>query len=165
VAQGTAVNRRRAGYKIEGGPLVLAGGAKELAMSIRKMRDEELSKEMKAASQAAAQKIVPHAKRRAPKGKTHKLVGSIKADATRSIARVKVGSPTRVPYARAVHSGRYVQQRGKGFRTRPNPFLREAIPDAWPELVKAYTEGLNAVAEKFNRKHGGHRVVGRFMPK
>ena len=91
-----------------------------------------------------------------------RLQASIKADATRSIARVKAGSPSRVPYARAVHSGRYVSQRTRGFRTKPNPFLREAIPEAWPELVKAYTKGLNAIAKKFNKKHGAHQVTGRF---
>ena len=162
MASGTALSKRKAGFKIEGGPLVMAGGAKALAMSIRRIGDKELGDEMKAASKAAAEKIVPYAKRRAPKGDTLKLVGSIKADATRSIARVKAGSPSRVPYARAVHSGRYVSQRTRGFRTKPNPFLREAIPEAWPELVKAYTKGLNAIAKKFNKKHGAHQVTGRF---
>lgn len=161
MASGTALSKRKAGFKVEGGPLVMAGGAKALAMSIRRIGDKELGDEMKAASKAAAEKIVPYAKRRAPV-QTGKLQASIKADATRSIARVKAGSPSRVPYARAVHSGRYVSQRTKGFRTKPNPFLREAIPEAWPELVKAYTKGLNAIAKKFNKKHGAHQVTGRF---
>ena len=161
MASGTALSRRKAGFKVEGGPLVMAGGAKALAMSIRRIGDKELGDEMKAASKAAAEKIVPYAKRRAPV-QTGKLQASIKADATRSIARVKAGSPSRVPYARAVHSGRYVSQRTRGFRTKPNPFLREAIPEAWPELVKAYTKGLNAIAKKFNKKHGAHQVTGRF---
>ena len=160
-AAGTTVSRGKAGYKIEGGPLVLAGGAKALAMSIRRMADKELSAEMKAASKAAAETIVPYAKRRAPVI-SGKLRDSIKADATRSQARVKAGSPSRVPYARAVHSGRYVSQRTKGFRTKPQPFLREAIPEAWPELVKAYTKGLNRIAKKFEKKHGAHKVTGRF---
>ena len=141
--------------------LIEAGGIRTLARSMRIMEDKELGDEMRAASKAAAEKIVPYAKRRAPV-QTGKLQASIKADATRSIARVKAGSPSRVPYARAVHSGRYVSQRTKGFRTKPNPFLREAIPEAWPELVKAYTKGLNAIAKKFNKKHGAHQVTGRF---
>jgi hypothetical protein len=61
-----------------------------------------------------------------------------------------------------VHSGRYVSQRGRGFRTKPNPFLREAIPEAWPELVKAYTKGLNKIAKKFQARHGASQVTGRF---
>ena len=161
MAAGQVVTRRKAGVKIEGGPLVMAGGAKALAMSIRRIGDKELGDEMKAASKAAAEKIVPYAKRRAPVN-TGNLRASIKADSTRSIARVKAGSPKKVPYARAVHSGRYVSQRTKGFRTKPNPFLREAIPEAWPELVKAYTKGLNAIAKKFEKRHGAHQVTGRF---
>ena len=141
--------------------LIAAGGIRTLARSLRLLEDKELSDEMRAASRAAAEKIVPYAKRRAPV-QTGKLQASIKADATRSIARVKAGSPSRVPYARAVHSGRYVSQRTRGFRTKPNPFLREAIPEAGPELVKAYTKGLNAIAKKFNKKHGAHQVTGRF---
>ena len=145
-------------------PLVMAGGAKQLALSLRRLGDKELSDEMRAASKAAAETIVPYAKRRAPV-QTGKLQASIKADATRSIAKIKAGSPTRVPYARAVHSGRYVSQRTRGFRTKPNPFIREAIPEAWPQLVKTYEKGLSKVAEKFRRKHGAHRVTGRFVKK
>lgn len=141
-------------------PLMLAGGAKELAMSLRRLGDKELSNEMRAASKAAAQTIVPYAQRRAPVS-TGKLRASIKADATRSIARVKAGSKARVPYARAIHSGRYVKATGQ--RTKPNPFLRKAIPEAWPELVKAYEQGLNRVSEAFFKKHGGHRATGRFI--
>ena len=139
--------------------LIAAGGAKELAMSLRRLGDKELSAEMKAASKAAAEKIVPYAQRRAPV-QSGKLRTSIKADATRSIAKIKAGSPSRVPYARAIHSGRYV--RATGQRTKGVPYIRKAIPEAWPELVKAYTKGLNRVAEKFRKKHGAHRVTGRF---
>ena len=145
-------------------PRVMAGGAKALAMSLRRLGDKELSDEMRAASKAAAETIVPYAKRRAPV-QTGKLQASIKADATRSIAKIKAGSPTRVPYARAVHSGRYVSQRSRGFRTKPQPFIRKAIPESWPQLVDKYEKGLNNVAKKFAKKHGAHRVTGRFVKK
>jgi len=164
--KGQVATRRQMNVKFSGKstPLVMAGGAKALAMSLRRLGDEELSKEMKAASKEAAEQIVPYAKRRAPV-RTGKLQASIKADATRSIARIKAGSAGRVPYARAVHSGRYVSQRTRGIRIKPQPFIREAIPEAWPQLVKKYEEGLNRVAKKFAKKHGAHRATGRFVKK
>jgi len=169
--KGQVATRRQMNVKFSGKstPLVMAGGAKALAMSLRRLGDEELSKEMKAASKEAAEQIVPYAKRRAPVGVGTKNPGalrrSIKADATRSIARIKAGSAGRVPYARAVHSGRYVSQRTRGIRIKPQPFIREAIPEAWPQLVKKYEEGLNRVAKKFAKKHGAHRATGRFVKK
>jgi hypothetical protein len=142
------------------------GGITALSQSIRKIGDKELGKEMKAASKAAAETIVPFAKRRAPVGVGTKRPGalrdSIKADATRSIARIKAGSAKRVPYARAIHSGKYVSNRTRSYRTKGNPFLREAIPEAWPQLVRAYEDGMNRIAEKFFKKHGVHRVLGRY---
>jgi len=164
--KGQVATRRHMDVKFSGkpSPLVMVGGAKALAMSLRRLGDEELSKEMRAASKAAAEEIVPYAQRRAPV-RTGKLRASIKADATRSIARIKAGSPSRVPYARAVHSGRYVNQRTRGIRVKPQPFIREAIPEAWPKLVKAYEEGLNEVAKRFTKKHGAHRVTGGFVKK
>lgn len=170
MAQGFQLTRRHSGVKFSGkdnSPLMLAGGAKELALSLRRLGDKELSDEMRAASKAAAQTIVPYARRRAPVGVGTKSPGSlrdsIKADSTRSMARIKAGSPKRVPYARAIHSGRYVGNRTRGFRTKGNPFLRKAIPEAWPELVDAYEKGLNRVAKKFEKKHGAHRATGRFI--
>ena len=65
-------------------PLVMAGGVRQLALSIRRVNDKELSKEMREAAKAAAEKIVPFAKRKAPLGDTGKLRKSIKASATRS---------------------------------------------------------------------------------
>jgi len=169
-AKGFQLTTRHADVKFSGKdntPLMLAGGAKQLALSLRRLGDKELSDEMRAASKEAAQKIVPYAQRRAPVGVGTKRPGalrdSIKADATRSIARIKAGSAKRVPYARAIHSGKYVSNRTRGYRTKGNPFLREAIPEAWPELVDAYEKGLNRVATAFNKKHGAHRATGRFI--
>ena len=164
--KGQVANRRHMDVKFSGmsTPLVMAGGAKELAMSLRRLGDKELSDEMRKASKAAAEEIVPYAKARVPVV-TGKLRDSIKADATRSIAKIKAGSPSRVPYARAVHSGRYVSQRARGFRTKATPFIREAIPEAWPQLVKQYERGLNQVAEAFHKKYKAHRATGRFVKK
>ena len=78
------------------------GGIGSLAMSLRKIGDVELSKEMTAVSKEAAEKIVPHAKQMVPVN-TGALSRSIKAGATRRYGRVIAGTPAKVPYAYAVH--------------------------------------------------------------
>jgi len=140
-------------------PLVRAGGISALATSLRKIGDEELSKEMKAVTKAAAEKILPHAKKRVPV-QTGRLRDSLKAEGTRRYARIKAGSAKRVPYARAIHSGRYIPSTGQ--RTRGTPFIRKAIPEAWPQIVDEFVKGMNRIARKFEKKHGASRVVGRF---
>ena len=151
--------------------LIRAGGASAMAMSLRRMADTELTNELKAANKAAAEKIVPHAKQRAPVGSPidrgaryvpGRLRDSIKADATRRAARIKAGSPGRVPYARYVHAGGYAP--GAKRRSKPQPFIRLAIHDAWPQMVKQYIKGMNNIARAFEKKHGASRVVGGFRP-
>ena len=139
--------------------LIEAGGIRTLARSLRILEDKELSDEMRAASRAAAEKIVPYAKDAVPVGATGRLKASIKADATRTRALIKAGSPTRVPYAYAVHRGR-VMKRGK--RTKATKYLSEAIPKAWPEIVDEYVKAMDQIAKKVNKKHGFSRASGRF---
>ena len=115
---------------------------------------------MRAASRAAAEKIVPYAKAAVPVGATGRLKASIKAEATRSRAIIKAGTPGRVPYASAVHRGRYIKS--SGGRTRATKYLSSTIPKAWPEMVKEYVEAMDKIAKKFNKKHGVSRVYGRF---
>ena len=140
-------------------PLVRAGGVAALATSLRKIGDTELSAEMKAVTKAAAEKILPYAKKRVPV-RTGKLRDSIKAEGTRRYARIKAGSAKRVPYARAVHSGRYIE--ATGVRTKGTPYIKRAIPEAWPLIVDEFVKGMNRIAKKFEKKHGASRVVGRY---
>jgi len=140
--------------------LIEAGGIRTLARSLRILEDKELSDEMRAASKAAAEKIVPHAREMVPVGATGRLKASIKADATRSRAIIKAGTPTRVPYALAVHRGRYIKSTGK--RTKATKFLSSTIPKAWPEMVKEYVKAMDTIAKKFTAKHGVSRVYGRY---
>ena len=140
-------------------PLVRAGGVAALATSLRKIGDTELSAEMKAVTKAAAEKVVPYAKKRAPV-RTGKLRGSIKATGTRRYARIKAGTEKKVPYARAIHSGRYIESTGS--RTKGAPFIRKAIPEAWPEIIEVFVKGMNRIAKDFEKKHGASRVVGRY---
>ena len=140
--------------------LLEAGGIRALSRSIRIMVDKDLGDEMRAASKAAAEKIVPHAKKAVPVGATGRLKASIKADATRSRAIIKAGTPGRVPYASAVHRGRYIKSTGK--RTKATKFLSSTIPKAWPEMVKEYVKAMDDLAKKFTAKHGVSRVYGRY---
>ena len=101
----------------------------------------------------------------APRGPTGNLVKTIKASATRSQGRVHAGNNYKdkrrgVPYARAVHSGRY--NKATGSRTKGNPYIRKAVPKAWPRVVARYTDAMNEIAKEFNRKHGVHQMKGKF---
>ena len=113
-------------------PLVQAGGVRQLALSIRRVNDKELSKEMKKASKDAAEKVVPFAKRNAPLGATGKLRRSIKATATRSQGRINAGNN------------------------------RKAGPAAVPYLVKEYEQAMKRIAKEFTKKHGVNQMKGAF---
>ena len=145
-------------------PLVQAGGVKTLAMSIRKVADKELSEKMRVASKEAAEVVAGTARGLVPRGDTKKLLGSIKASATRSQGRIHAGNKYKdrrgVPYARAVHTGRYFKTTGT--RTKGQPFIRKAVPKAWPRLVQKYEASLNEIAKEFKRKHGANIVKGRY---
>ena len=145
-------------------PLVQAGGVKTLAMSIRRVADKELSEKMRTASKEAAEVVASTAKGMVPRGDTKKLLGSIKASATRSQGRIHAGNKYKdrrgVPYARAVHTGRYFKTTGT--RTKGQPFIRKAVPKAWPRLVDRYEASLNEIAKEFKRKHGANIVKGRY---
>ncbi len=140
-------------------PLVRVGGIAALATSLRKIGDKELGDEMKAVTKAAAEKVVPYAKKRVPVD-TGALRDSIKAEGTRRYARVKAGTAKKVPYARAIHSGRHVPATGK--RTKGTPYIKKAIPEAWPQIVDEFVKGMNRIARRFEKKHGASRVVGRY---
>ena len=139
--------------------LIQAGGIRTLSRSIRVMADKELGDEMKAASLEAARKVIPYSQAMVPviSGRLQK---SIKASATRSRARITAGSPTRVPYAQWVHGGRY--QKSVGTRSKATPFISNAIPKAFPEIIDAYVAAMNRISKAFYKKHGAHRVQGRY---
>jgi hypothetical protein len=139
-------------------PLMRVGGIGSLAMSLRKIGDVELSKEMTAVSKEAAEKIVPHAKQMVPVN-TGALSRSIKAGATRRYGKVIAGTASRVPYAYAVHRGRKL---ASGKISKATPYLSQAVKKAYPEIVKDYVKGMNKIAIKFEKKHGVSRVTGRY---
>ena len=167
-----AIQERRYKIRAERGgvkdtPLVRAGGVKNLAMSIRRVNDKELSEKMREASKHAAEAVASAARGMVPRGDTKKLLNSIRASATRSQGRIHAGNKYKnrrgVPYARAVHSGKFVKATGQ--RTKGTPFIRKAVPKAWSRVVDRYTDAMNEIAKEFNRKHGVDQVKGKFRSK
>ena len=141
-------------------PLLRAGGIKTLAMSMRRIGDEELSKEMRAASKTAAEKIVPFAKQMVPV-KTGALRDSIKAGATRSTGLILAGTGVKTkPYAYNVHRG-YDRAGGRG-RYIGKRYISKAVPKAWPQIIDQYVRSMNRIAKRFEKKHGVSRVYGGF---
>ena len=140
-------------------PLIRAGGISALATSLRLIGDKELSKEMKAVTKEAAEKVLPFARRRVPV-RTGRLQRSLKAQGTRRYAKIIAGTAKTVPYARQIHSGRNIGSTGK--RTKGTPFIKEAIPEAWPSIIEDFVRGMNRIARDFEKKHGASRVVGRY---
>ena len=141
-------------------PLMRVGGIATLAMSLRRMGDEELSKEMRETSLAAAQKIVPFAKQRVPV-RTGALRDSIKAGATRRHGLIMAGTKVKTkPYAYHIHHG---FNRGGGLgRYVGKRYISKAVPEAWPQIIDEYVKAMNRIAKAFEKKHGVSRVYGGF---
>ncbi len=117
--------------------------------------DSELDKKMKAASKAAAEAIVPEAKKMVPV-RSGALQRSIRADSTRRYGVIKAGTPSRTPYALAVHRG--ALHRGSRVRTRATKYLSSVIYKVWPEIVDEYVKAMNSIAKEFQKKHGVDRI-------
>jgi len=136
------------------------GGISQMASSLRRLGDEDLSKEMKAASKAAAEKIVPYAKQRVPV-RTGALRDSIRAGATRRYGQIMAGTGVKTrPYAYFVHRGHgYAGSKGRYTGAR---YISKAVPEAWPQIVDEYVKSMNRIAKAFQKKHGVDRVYGGF---
>ena len=141
--------------------LMEVGGIRGMANSLQTLArsgqgDTELDKKMKAASKAAAEAIVPSAKKAVPVI-TGALQRSIKSDATRRYGRIIAGTPPRTPYALAVHRGTY--RRGSKVRTRATKYLSSVIPKVFPEIIDEYVKAMNSIAKEFQKKHGVDRIL------
>ena len=156
--------RIRAERGVSDTPLVRAGGVKNLAMSIRRVNDKELSAKMREASKHAAEVVASTAKGMVPRGDTKKLLDQFELQQldlkVESMLVINIKNKRGVPYARAVHSGRFIEATGQ--RTKGNPFIRKAVPKAWTRLVDRYTDAMNDIAKEFNRKHGVSQVKGKY---
>ena len=139
------------------------GGIRGMASSLQTLArepglgaDTELDKKMKAASKAAAEAIVPSAKKAVPVI-SGALQRSIKSDATRRYGRIIAGTPARTPYALAVHRGTY--RPGSKVRTRATKYLSSVIPKVFPEIIDEYVKAMNSIAKEFQKKHGVDRIL------
>ena len=142
------------------------GGVRGMANSLHKLgregqRDNELDKEMKAASKMAAEAILPYAKKRVPVV-SGRLRDSIRADATRRYGRIIAGTPTKVDYARLVHRGHFMGSGGRGRKYPGVKYLSKSIPKAFPQIIDEYVKSMNRIAKAFEKKHGVSRVYGRY---
>jgi len=140
--------------------LMQVGGVRGMASSLQTLArsgqgDTELDKKMKAASLAAAQAIVPEAKKMVPV-RSGALQRSIKATSTRRYGVIKAGTAARTPYALAVHRGAY--HRGSKARTRATKYLSSVIYKVWPEIVDEYVKAMNEIARDFQKRHGVDRI-------
>ena len=141
-------------------PLLRVGGVAQLAMSLRRMGDEELSKEMRAVSKAAAQKGIPFAKARVPV-RTGALRDSITASSTRRAGLILAGTGVKTkPYAYLIHRG--YDRGGRRGRYIGKRYISKAVPEAWPQIIDEYVRSMNRIAKRFEKKHGVSRVYGGF---
>jgi len=141
-------------------PLMRVGGIGTLAMSLRRMGDEELSKEMQAASKAAAEKIVPFAKQMVPV-RTGALRDSITASSTRRFGLIWAGRGVKTkPYAYHIHHG--FNRGGRQGRYVGKRYISKAVPMAWPQIIDEYVRSMNRIAKRFEKKHGVSRAYGGF---
>jgi len=140
--------------------LMQVGGVRGMASSLQTLArsgqgDTELDKKMKAASKAAAEAIVPEAKKMVPV-RSGALQRSIKATSTRRYGVIKAGTAARTPYALAVHRG--ASHRGSKARTRATKYLSSVIYKVWPEIVDEYVKAMNEIARDFQKRHGVDRI-------
>lgn len=128
-------------------------GLREVQKALRDISGD-LANEMKPTHKAAAEIVVDGAKRYAPV-RTGRLADSIRAAATRTGGRVRVGSAA-VPYAGPIHFGWPAR------RIKPQPFVYEALDPRRAEVANLYTERLLEIIDKYGiavDKTGGVRAT------
>ncbi|HWA67160.1 MAG TPA: hypothetical protein VG899_12430 [Mycobacteriales bacterium] len=118
-------------------------GLKQLAADIRRGRDTDLPKKVKAANKSIAARVVEKAMPNVPR-LSGALAGSVKALATVTSASVKAGTPSRVPYAGVIHWG----WRAHGITSRP--FLTDAAASVEASVTADYEQALQAVIDEIS---------------
>jgi hypothetical protein len=130
------------GFRMEkgrGGKIEI-DGLKETQRALREM-DNELRFEMKATHLKAAQVVVDGAIRFVP-FKTGALAKSIRAAATMTSGKVRVGSAS-VPYAGPIHFGWPAR------RIKPQPFIYDAIDVRRQEVYDIYVARINGLIDTY----------------
>ena len=96
--------------------------------------------------------VVRHAKARAPRGDTQKLVRSLRAGRGKTKAVVRAGG-ARIPYAGVIHYGTREAVRAnkklRGDYTR-NAFIVDALQATHGEVLRTLNRGINDIITKYN---------------
>lgn len=137
------------GFRVEGRGGVQIEGLRETQKALRDLSDE-LRFEMKETHRKAAEVVVEGAKRYVP-FRTGKLAASIRAAATMTSGKVRVGSAA-VPYAGPIHFGWPKR------RITPQPFIYDALDERRDEVLELYQLRINGAIVK----HGldGTKIPG-----
>ncbi len=124
-------------------------GLDDLKRSLRKLKDTELNKKVRAVNKQAAEIVKPEARKTAPdhtrtpkdakRYRPGKLEKSITVVASTNSAAIKAGSASRVPYAGAIHFG--FPRRG----ISPNRFLFRAMARSSDAVSDTYEREITAV--------------------
>lgn len=127
------------GFRVEGRSAVKIEGLRETQKALRDMSDE-LRFEMKETHRKAAEIVVQGSKRYVP-FRTGKLAASIRAAATMTSGKVRVGSAA-VPYAGPIHFGWPAR------RISPQPFIYDALDERRDEVIELYQQRINGAIVK-----------------
>lgn len=118
-------------------PAIQVDGLKELQREVRRIKDSELSKQLRDTNRRLADRIVAKALPSVPV-RTGRLKSSVKALGRASGAVGKAGG-ARVPYAPAIHWG-WPSRNIAG-----RPFLKDAADGIEDEAVREYEKDINRV--------------------
>ena len=152
-------------------------GLRELRRELKRA-GEQFPKEMREANKAAAELVVPEARRRAPKGPhegkpaVQPITASIRAGGTQRVGYVVIGG-ARSPHAPVYEFGGTIPRRGqssaliaqqqrahRGFeraglavtRVQARPYLYPAIAAVTDEIIEAYGQAIDRLTRRaFNR--------------
>jgi len=116
-------------------------GLKEIQRDLRRLGDDTKN-ELKDTHKAAAEIVVLGAKRYVPY-RTGRLANSIRAIATQSSGRVRVGSAA-VPYAGPIHFGWPAR------KITPNPFVYDAMDTRVEEIRGLYEKRIMELIERYD---------------
>jgi HK97 gp10 family phage protein len=131
------------GYRVEegrGGKIQI-DGLKETQKALREMSDD-LKYKMKETHREAAEVVVEGSKRYVP-FRTGKLAASIRAAATMTSGKVRVGSAS-VPYAGPIHFGWPARS------IKPQPFIYDAMDVRRQEVLEIYSARITGLIDEYN---------------
>lgn len=105
-------------------------GQKRFVQTMRKAGAD--MQELKEVNRRAADIAKPEAVARAPRGKTGRLAGSIRAGATQKAGIIRAGRKTVVPYAGPINYGWPARN------IRPRTFVNDAVASTESQWAKEY---------------------------